>query len=293
MSVITGEPVQRARESSASVDAAQAARGFEEYRAHVGPADRYDVFSAVQFNLLTSLGLRDEHTLLDVGCGSLRAGRLFIPYLRPGHYFAIEPLPWLVQEGIEREMGADQVRIKRPTFSHDGDFTLTTFGRQFDFILAQSIFSHTSQAQMRRCFSEAKKALKPGGVFAATFFEGAENYEGDEWVAKSTYTMQRLRELVEEQGLALTPIEWRHPDMQRWVLIHHPGAGVRLPEVTDTERAMRLEEQLALSRQHLASIRNHPYVKFGMRVKFFLVWLAFERRRVARWLRERLGGSKS
>jgi len=48
--------------------------GSKHYRAFVGPPDKYDLVSAMQFNLLTSLGLRECHHLLDIGCGSLRAG---------------------------------------------------------------------------------------------------------------------------------------------------------------------------------------------------------------------------
>ena len=65
--------------------------GDDHYRAFVGPAWRYDLLAALQFQAMTSLGLREYHSLLDVGCGSLRAGRLFIPYLLPGRHFGIEP----------------------------------------------------------------------------------------------------------------------------------------------------------------------------------------------------------
>jgi len=121
------------------------------YRSYVGPPENYDVAAAMQFNLLTFLGLRDDHYLLDVGCGSLRAGRLFIPYLRAGRYFGVEPEQWLIEEGIQNEIGQDLIRIKQPKFSNDTNFTLSVFGQQFDFILAQSVFSHASQTHMRRC----------------------------------------------------------------------------------------------------------------------------------------------
>ncbi len=124
--------------------------GASHYRAYVGPPERYDLVAAIQFNLMTSLGLREGHSLLDIGCGSLRGGRLFIPYLLPGRYFGLEPERWLIDEGVRNELGRDILRVKRPTFSHDRDFTLTAFGRKFDFLLAQSIFSHASPAQIAR-----------------------------------------------------------------------------------------------------------------------------------------------
>lgn len=257
----------------------------DEHRFHIGPADFYDVLTAIQFNLLTALGLRDHHRLLDIGCGSLRAGRLFIPYLQAGHYFGIEPLPWLVQEGIDKEIGQSMIDLKRPVFRHADDFMLSAFGQQFDFMIAQSIFSHASQAQIRRCVAEARKVLRPDGVFAATFFEGPVNYTGERWVAKADYTLAHMRDMVESEGMACTPITWRHPDPQQWILIHHPGTAVFLAEPVDALRLQGVEQRLALVQEQFLAIKNHPYVRFGLAIKFFLVWVGFERRRIARLLR--------
>lgn len=55
--------------------------GDAHYGAYVGPPEDYDLIAAMSFNLLTTLGLRQHYTLFDVGCGSLRIGRLLIPYL--------------------------------------------------------------------------------------------------------------------------------------------------------------------------------------------------------------------
>src|SRR6266536_2229601 len=90
--------------------------GDSHYRAYVGPPQDYDLIAAMTFNLLTTLGLRQDHTVLDIGCGSLRIGRLLIPYLNNSNYCGIEPNKWLVEEGIRQETGQDQIRIKQPTF---------------------------------------------------------------------------------------------------------------------------------------------------------------------------------
>jgi hypothetical protein len=255
-----------------------------EYRLHTGDPGLFDVRSALQFNLLTSLGLRDEHYLLDIGCGSLSAGRLFIPYLRPGRYFGIEPLEWLVEKGIAEELGPSAVDLKKPTFLHDDTFTLSAFGRTFDFLIAQSIFSHTSQAQLRRCLSEAAKVMTPSSIFAATFFEGSSNYEGDTWTAHADYTMDKLSSLVEEQGLILRPIEWDHQDLQRWVLILHGQTTVKAGVADTTVHAMHLERELERAREQLLSIRSHPWMKLGYKIKFFLITAQFTARRVRRAL---------
>jgi SAM-dependent methyltransferase len=219
--------------------------GSRHYRAFVGPPEDYDLLAALQFNLLTSLGLREHHHLLDIGCGSLRAGRLFIPYLLPGRYYGIEPESWLVEEGIARELGRDLVAIKRPTFSTESDFALSRFGRSFDFLLAQSIFSHAPASAIRRCLAEARRVMHSASVFAATFVEGKEDhagtrwaYQGDavtwtkEWERRGSvrYTFPFLCELAAEAGLVCRRLSWPHP-RQRWIALVDPAGVERLPSV--------------------------------------------------------------
>src|ERR1700745_892059 len=115
--------------------------GDAHYRAYVGPPEDYDLIAAMTFNLLTTLGLRQHHSLLDVGCGSLRIGRLLIPYLNRGRYFGVEPNKWRVEEGIRREIGEASLKIKGPTFFFsDSPEAITKERISFDFAVAQSIF---------------------------------------------------------------------------------------------------------------------------------------------------------
>lgn len=194
------------------------------HRTFVGPPEKFDVIAASQFHLLSLLGLREEHVLLDIGCGGLRGGRLFMTYLTSGHYYAIEPEQWLLDAGIEHEVGRDMLELKRPTFSNDSQFTLTIFKRQFDFLLAQSIFSHAAPSQVRRCLSQAKLALSAEGVFAATYIPGATSYDGDSWVYPGPveYTFDDLHRTAQAVDLACIALDWPHPNGQRWVAFYHP-----------------------------------------------------------------------
>ena len=195
--------------------------GSHHYRAYVGPPEKYDLVAAMQFNLLTHLGLREFHYLLDVGCGSLRAGRLFIPYLLPGHYYGIEPQAWLIEEGIQNELGRDILRIKQPIFSYDSNFNCLHFGQNFDFVVAQSVFSHASQSQIQECLSQVGKCLQPNGVMAATFVEGTADYEGEDWIYPDcvTYTVKQIKRIAAAIGLTAETIDWSHPNGQTWFLI--------------------------------------------------------------------------
>ena len=264
--------------------------GVRHYRAFIGPTENYDLVAAMQFNLLTFLGLREHHRVLDIGCGSLRAGKLLIPYLLPEHYFGIEPEQWLIEQGIEKEIGEDLLDIKRPVFSNDSDFTLSSFAQKFDFILAQSIFSHTSQTQILKCLSEVKLVMKPTSVFAATFCEGDDSYTGTEWVYPDcvTYTPDLMRQLAAESGLVCKPIGWPHPNRQTWMLIVDPSNEDDIPaftditdlfslkqelalcrdklKKTDADNLARIEDELKTCRRRLAKFERHPYVKLGMKI---------------------------
>lgn len=191
--------------------------GDRHYRAYVGRVENYDVVAALQFNLLTLLGLRESHRLLDLGCGSLRGGRLFIPYLQPGHYFGIEPNAWLIQEGIAHEIGAELIALKQPRFAHNNDFDLDVFETRFDFILAQSIFSHAGPTQIRRALTSARGVLEPSGLLVATFGERIEEEARDEWVypGLNFYRWATMAGFCAEAGLHCRKLDWPHPQ-QTW-----------------------------------------------------------------------------
>jgi SAM-dependent methyltransferase len=200
----------------------------DSHRAFVGPPGAFDVSGASVFNLLTLLGLREDHAVLDVGCGGLRAGRLLIVYLQPDRYFGIEPEAWLVDAAVRRELGSELVRAKRPTFHHGADFRLTVFGRRFDFILAASVFSHAALAQIARCLEEARAVLAPDGWFVASFVEGPDDYEGATWRYPETvrYRLATIERLAAAHGLACEPVGWPYrygDDTQTWVAFWRRG----------------------------------------------------------------------
>ncbi len=193
--------------------------GDPHYRAYVGPPQLYDLVGAMQFNLLTHLGLREYHSLLDIGCGSLRFARLAIPYLRPGRYYGLEPNRWLIEEGIEHECGRDLIRIKRPHFAHNAEFRLNEFGVTFDYLLAQSIFSHAARPQIDQCLAEAASCMHRDSQLLATYVPGEVNYQGEDWVypACCTYTEATMTGLGKDHGLICTPLQWNHPSGQLWL----------------------------------------------------------------------------
>lgn len=198
--------------------------GAHHYRAYIGYPKNYDLIAAMTFNLLTTLGLRQHHKLVDVGCGSLRIGRLLIPYLNVGNYIGIEPNKWLVEEGVKREVGADLVRIKRPKFYFsDSPKVLADAGSRLDFAVAQSVFSHCGLDLIRGWLAGISPALASNGALLATFLPGEEDYAGEGWVYPECvrYTQGAIRGLASEAGFTLELLDWRHPN-QSWGLFAKP-----------------------------------------------------------------------
>ena len=199
--------------------------GDPQYRAYVGPPEDYDLIAAMTFNLLTTLGLRQNHSLLDIGCGSLRIGRLLIPYLNRGKYFGVEPNEWLVNEGIRRELGETLVQIKRPTFlfSSSPD-TIAQAKIPFDFELAQSIFSHCGLDLIKGWLSAISRSLAQNGALVATFLPGEKDSPRTGWIYPDcvNYRPDTLEGAAKEVNLRFEILDWKHP-RQTWALFAAPG----------------------------------------------------------------------
>jgi cyclopropane fatty-acyl-phospholipid synthase-like methyltransferase len=197
--------------------------GDKHYRAYIGPPEDYDLVSAMTFGLLTTLGLRQHHHLLDIGCGSLRVGRLLIPYLNRGHYTGIEPNQWLVEEGITHEIGFDLVKIKQPTFHYTSSADQLDATQLFDFAVAQSIFSHCGQDLLIDWLEQASRLLAPSGALVATFLIGEKDPEQNGWIYPECvhYKVETMQTLATQKGLQFQILDWQHP-RQTWALFAKP-----------------------------------------------------------------------
>jgi SAM-dependent methyltransferase len=198
--------------------------GDPHYRAYVGPPEDYDLIAAMTFNLLTTLGLRQYHSLLDIGCGSLRIGRLLIPYLNRGKYFGIEPAEWLVAEGIKQELGETVVQTKGPTFFFtDSPETVGRAKVSFDFALAQSIFSHCGLDLIKGWLSAVSRSLAQDGALVATFLPGDEDSPRKGWIYPEcvNYRPATLERAAADVNLRFEILDWKHP-RQTWALFAAP-----------------------------------------------------------------------
>jgi tetratricopeptide (TPR) repeat protein/SAM-dependent methyltransferase len=202
------------------MDYSQFKPGDDNYRAYIGPPLQYDFMGATQFRLLCTLGLRAYHKVLDLGCGSLRAGRFLINYLESDNYYAIEPNKWLIDDAINEQLGSSIIDIKKPKFDHNSDFNTQVFNTQFDFIIAQSIFSHTGEDLIKIAFNNIQRSLTDDGIALVTFIKGEQNFAGNGWIYPDCveFTESTILTFIEACGLHVKELPWFHP-RQTWFVV--------------------------------------------------------------------------
>ncbi|MGS2641368.1 methyltransferase [Streptosporangium sp. LJ11] len=195
----------------------QGAVGSRSYR-------RWVAMGKMQFDYLVRHGLRPEHRMLEIGCGNLRAGRLFIGYLDPGNYYGIDISPDILIAAQDTLVSYD-LRDKFPHLLPVGNLRFTALPDQaFDVIHAHSVFSHSPLHVIEECFRGVGRIMRPGGWFDFTFdrTEGREHHVLRE---DFYYRTETLLDLAAACGLQATFMDdWeRLPHRQSKIRITIPG----------------------------------------------------------------------
>jgi SAM-dependent methyltransferase len=202
------------------------------YRAQVGGL--WEQMGELQLNFLVEQGLKDHHTFLDIGCGSMRGGIKFAQYLRAGHYFGVDANAHLISAG-KQELKAAGISPDDVAIRHTADFELE-FGLPFDFALAQSVFTHLPLNSIQACLLSVATVLSPTGRFYATFFNnylGKNHREPIRWKGSDSattvtsypdrdpfhYDLSAFQWICEDLDLDVTYIgDWGHPRQQEMLM---------------------------------------------------------------------------
>jgi hypothetical protein len=132
---------------------------------------KWDQMGNLQMDFMVDHGLQPDDILCDVACGSFRAGRLFIQYLAPGNYLGIDKQEVLVTTGKEKEVGESTWNAKKPEVVLSESFEFSKFSKSPNFAIANSLFTHLSSKDIKRCLKNLIKIASPGCKFYATYFE--------------------------------------------------------------------------------------------------------------------------
>lgn len=177
----------------------------ERLQAMVGPPGLFKESRDFQLEFMLKRGLNPESTLLDIGCGPLRGGILFIDYLDSGNYSGVDIRQEVIQEGL------NQIRNRGLSSKEATVRTSSTFGleeleaRSYDFIWCFQLFYHLDDELVDACMKSITALLAPNGACYATVNTDAS--EG-EWL-EFPYVKRSLEfyeKLANNHGLEMTDL---------------------------------------------------------------------------------------
>jgi SAM-dependent methyltransferase len=154
----------------------------------------------LQFDYLLGHGLQPGDRMLEIGCGNLRAGRLFIDYLDPGHYYGIDISPDILM-AAQRTLVEFGLQPKLPYLTLVSDLELDFLpAAGFTVIHAHSVFSHSPIEVIAQCLAHVGRIMTPDAIFDFTFdrTDGTEHHVLRE---DFYYRPQTLIALAEQHGL--------------------------------------------------------------------------------------------
>lgn len=168
--------------------------------------ERWNALGKMQFDYLRGHGLLPSDHMLEIGCGNLRAGRHFIGYLDPGHYFGVDISPDILlaaqQTIVEHDL---QEKLPHTTLVDDMRLAHLPEGH-FQVVHAHSVFSHSPLHVIEDCFRHVGRLLAPGGFFDFTY-NRTDGTEHDVLREDFYYRPTTLITLAEKHGLAARIME--------------------------------------------------------------------------------------
>lgn len=154
-----------------------------EYRAKVGAVGVFHDVPLVFLARLNMAGLEPSHRVLEIGCGVGRIARYLCDYLDDdGSFAGFDILPDLItwcQENITPtypNFEFTATPLRNDAYTRDGNLPSASEFRfpyeddEFDFVAANSVFTHLLPDAAANYVREAARVLKPGGTSCTTWF---------------------------------------------------------------------------------------------------------------------------
>jgi SAM-dependent methyltransferase len=123
----------------------------------------YDALGQIERDLLIMLGLRPEHFVIDVGCGSGRLASKLASYLT-GTYLGLDVIPELL--AYARQRSPSHFR-----FEPAAGLTIPADDGSADAVCFFSVFTHLLQEESFLYLQEAARVLKPDGFIVISLLD--------------------------------------------------------------------------------------------------------------------------
>lgn len=123
--------------------------------------------------------------------------------IRHQDYYCLDVINAAIEEGRQKFPDAHFVHYDRYncSFNPEGvrDLPVPDLGIGFDFILAYSVFTHTTFAEMKDSVGQLQQRLSPGGVLAFTFIDPHWN-DNLRWRLEKRNSAERVATLLAEKA---------------------------------------------------------------------------------------------
>lgn len=193
---------------------------LQDKKVQKGYAYERDGIGTGQFNFLKRHGLEPSDRLLDIGCGNLRGGIHAISFLNKGNYAGMDISVEAINDGKEI-IQKEGLKNKNPTLIVNDDLLFAEFeDMQFDYVLAQSVFTHLPKKSLRECFENVQTVMANDAAFFMTYKRDDEyRFTPSGTIENSystTYPLGMLANIGCEYGLNVSSVDYsEHPgDMQ-------------------------------------------------------------------------------
>lgn len=196
-----------------------------------GPVDDFENVGRLQLITLLRMGLYPYSRVLDVGCGSLRGGYWLIHFLNQSCYYGIEPNKKMLDCGINYFLPQELINLKKPVFNYTANFDFSVFNKNFDFIIARSIWTHASKSQIKTMLDSYIENSVDTSVFLTSYLKSGilgRDTKDAGWIGKSHKSQRSsvvfhnyswIRNQCIKRKLKIKELNFGVYNFQRWLYI--------------------------------------------------------------------------
>lgn len=179
----------------------------------------WETVGQLQFDFMKIVGLKEQHSLFDLGCGTLRGGIRFIQYLDKGNYTGVDISSETIKYA-KKLVHEENLSEKSPNLMLDEvkNFQFDQFGvKKFDYLLAQSVFTHLKPEHIEKCLANIRKIMHNDSKFCFTYFEGTVYKERS--VKDFEYPKSFFEELAIKYHYKLTDHREEYPHPRKQIML--------------------------------------------------------------------------